>query len=258
VIHLDTESDVWQARSSLVMTDTSGADIAMPDDVRAYLVVGVPHAAPRPMKRQVTQLPSNPLGYGAFMRSLLMALVAWVEHDTPPPATRFPSRAAGTLVSLAEAAAQFPKLPTVNLPTVLNELRLKDHAVEPPVEGAAYPVFVPSVDTDGNAIGGIRHPLLDAPLATHTGWAVRVAGHAEGELFTINGSMVHFAATESERRHNGDPRPSIAERYGCRDAWVDRLSTATAQLVADRLLLQEDADRLISAARESWDVFEVL
>jgi hypothetical protein len=31
VLHLDTESDLWQARSSLVVTDTSGADIAMPD-----------------------------------------------------------------------------------------------------------------------------------------------------------------------------------------------------------------------------------
>jgi len=34
VLHLDTESDFWQARSSLVVTDTSGAEIAMPDVVR--------------------------------------------------------------------------------------------------------------------------------------------------------------------------------------------------------------------------------
>ena len=67
-MHLDTESDAWQARSSLVVTDTSGADIAMPEDVRVYLVSGVQHAAPRPMARQVTQLPGNLLGYGAFMR----------------------------------------------------------------------------------------------------------------------------------------------------------------------------------------------
>jgi hypothetical protein len=31
VLHLDTESDFWQSRSSLVATDTSGGDIAMPD-----------------------------------------------------------------------------------------------------------------------------------------------------------------------------------------------------------------------------------
>jgi len=37
VLHLDTESDLWQARSSLVVTDTSGADIAM--------LVGLPVSA---------------------------------------------------------------------------------------------------------------------------------------------------------------------------------------------------------------------
>jgi hypothetical protein len=40
VLHLDTESDFWQARSSLVVTDTSGADIAIPEEVRVYTVSG--------------------------------------------------------------------------------------------------------------------------------------------------------------------------------------------------------------------------
>jgi len=258
VMHLDTESDAWQARSSLVVTDTGGADIAMPEDVRVYLVSGVQHAAPRPMARQVTQLPGSLLGYGAFMRSLLIALVEWVEHGVPPPASRFPACATGTMAPLAAVRAGFPVLPDVNFPTVLNELRLRDHSVEPPIEGTAYPVLVPSVDADGNAIGGIRHPLLDAPLATHTGWALRGPGHAEGDLFTVNGSQIPFAATEAERRRTGDPRLSIEARYGSREAWAEKLAAATARLVADRLLLQEDADRLVSAARESWDVFQVL
>jgi Alpha/beta hydrolase domain len=258
LMHLDTESDVWQARSSLVVTDTGGNDIAMPEDVRVYLASGVQHAAPRPMAKQIAQLPGNPLGYGAFMRSLLIALIEWAEHGVAPPASRFPSHAGRTLVPLAEARIGFPALPGVTFPEVLNELRLRDHSVEPPVESTAYPVFVPSVDADGNAVGGIRHPLLDAPLATHTGWALRGTGFAEGDLFTVNGSMIPFAATELERRSAGDPRPSIAARYGSREAWVARLREATARLVADRLLLQEDADRLMSAARESWDVLQVL
>src|SRR5262249_41267761 len=44
VLHLDTESDLWQARSSLVVMDANGADIALPDEVRVYTVSGVPHA----------------------------------------------------------------------------------------------------------------------------------------------------------------------------------------------------------------------
>jgi hypothetical protein len=242
----------------LVATDTNGDDIVMPEEVRIYTVTGVPHAPFRPLTKPAMQLPGNPLGYGAFMRALLVALADWVERGTPPPDSRFPSRAAGTLVPLHEARERFPSLPRVNFPTLLNELRLRDHSVEPPVESRGYPVFVQSTDTDGNALGGIRHPLLDAPLATHAGWSLRAAGFAEGELFTVQGSMIPFAATEAERQRNGDPRPSIEARYASRQAWAKQLAAATERLVAERLLLREDADRLIAAAHESWDVYRVL
>jgi Alpha/beta hydrolase domain len=258
VMHLDTESDVWQARASLVATDTSGADITMPDEVRIYSVTGVPHAPFRPLTKPVMQLPGNPLGYGAFMRALLVALTEWAVHGTSPPASRFPSRGAGTLVALAEAREQFPRLAGVNFPTVLNELRLRDHSVEPPLETETYLVFVQPADADGNALGGLRHPLLDAPLATHVGWSLRAAGFGEGDLFTIQGSIIAFAATEAERQRNGDPRPSLEARYASRDAWAAKLADAANRLVADRLLLREDADRLIATARESWDVYHAL
>ena len=99
------------------------------------------------------------------MRALLVALVDWVESDILPPDSRFPSRADGTLAPLAEAHETFPRLPQVNFPKVLNELRLRDHSVEPPIESTPYPVFVQSTDADGNALGGIRHPLITAPCA---------------------------------------------------------------------------------------------
>ncbi len=258
VLHLDTESDFWQARSSLVATDTSGADIVMPDEVRVYSVSGVPHAPFRPLTKPVTQLPGNRLGYGAFMRAPLAALFEWVESGIAPPDSRFPSRAAGTLVPPAEAHETFPRLPQLKFPTVLNELRLRDHSVEPPIESTAYPVFVQSTDADGNALDGIRHPLITVPLATHVGWSLRASGYGEGELFTIQGSMVPFAETEAERRRTDDPRPSLEMRYASRDAWAARVADAVHRLVAERLLLTEDGDRLIAAARESWDVYQAL
>ena len=119
-------------------------------------------------------------------------------------------------------------------------------------------MFVQSTDADGNALGGIRHPLLTAPLATHVGWSLRATGYGAGDLFTIQGSMIPFAATEAERQRAGDPRPSLEARYASRDAWAARLAEATDRLVAERLLLAEDGDRLVAAAREMWDVFEAL
>jgi len=258
VLHLDTESDFWQARSSLIVTDANGADIAMPEEVRIYTVSGVPHAGFRPLAKPVMQLPGNRLGYGAFMRALLVALFEWVEHGTAPPDSRFPSRAAGTLVPIAEARRTFPRLPEVKFPSVLNELRLRDHSVEPPSESTAYPVFVQATDADGNALGGIRHPLLAAPLATHVGWSLRASGYGEGELFTVQGSMIPFAQTEAERERASDPRPSLEARYTSRDAWAARLAEAVHRLVAERLLLAEDGDRVVAAAHESWDVYREL
>ena len=230
----------------------------MPYEVRVYTMSGVPHAAFRPLAKPVMQLPGNRLGYGAFMRALLVALVEWVEYGIVPPDSRFPTRAAGTLVPLEEARGTFPKLPGVNFPTVLNELRLRDHSVEPPTEGTPYPVFVQSTDADGNALRSIRHPLLAAPLATHAGWSLRANSYAEGELFTIQGSMIPFAETEDERQRAGDPRPSLEMRYASRDAWATRLAEAVDRLVAERLLLAEDGDRLVTAARVSWDVYQAL
>jgi hypothetical protein len=258
IIHLDTDSDLWAGRASLVVTDTKGADVAMPDNVRVFLATGIQHAVFRPVAQQVTQLPGNPLGYSSYMRALLIALTNWVEHGVAPPASQFPSRSAGTLVSREQAQAAFPAIRDVNFPDVINEVHLRDHSVEPPRKGAAYPVLVCDVDSDGNGVGGLRHPLLSAPLGTHTGWALRGPGYAEGDLYTVQGSYAPFAESEGERVRNDDPRPSIAARYGSREAWADAVAAASEQLVNARVLLREDADRLISAARESWDAFAAL
>ena len=47
-------------------------------------------------------------------------------------------------------------------------------------------------------------------------------------------------------------------RYTSRDAWTARLVDALDRLVAERLLLVEDGDRLIAAAHETWDVYQAL
>ena len=128
-----------------------------------------------------------------------------MENGIALPDSRFPSRTAGTPVPLAAVREAFPKLLNVNFPTVLNELRLRDHSVEPPSESTAYPVFVQSTNADGNALGGIRYPLLEAPLAAHVGWSLRASGYGEGELFTIQGSMIALAQTKAEMLRADDP-----------------------------------------------------
>ena len=52
----------------------------------------------------------------------------------------------------------------------------------------------------------------------------------------------------AEREAAGDSRPSLQERYGDRDGYVARVRRAAQESVAARLLLPEDAERLVATA----------
>jgi hypothetical protein len=106
------------------------------------------------------------------------------------------------------------------------------------------------VDADGNPIAGIRYPDVEVPLGTYNGWSLRKKGFAEGDQFWNTGSFVPFARTRAEREANGDPRPSIEERYPSHELYIDAVRQVCERLVSQRLLLQEDADRFIKGARE--------
>ena len=60
-----------------------------------------------------------------------------------------------------------------------------------------------------------------------------------------------FARTRAEREAAADPRPSLQERYGDHAGYVAQFETYTASLVRERLLLEEDAERLIERARSA-------
>jgi hypothetical protein len=192
--------------------------------------------------------PSNPLYAGPPLRALMVALDGWISKGTQPPTSRYPSRTDGTLAEPNQTAVGYPKIPGVSYPARINQAALLDESVMPPVRVKAYPAFVPKTDADGRDIAGLRLPTLEAPIATHMGWNYRKAGYGEGELCDNTGSMIPFAKTREERAASGDPRLSLAERYpqpGDRAAAVER---AANKLVADRLLLEEDAKAYVKAA----------
>ena len=71
-----------------------------------------------------------------------------------------------------------------------------------------------------------------------------------GELADRDGSLIPFARTKEERDASGDPRSSLEERYGSREAYAAKVEAAAAALVAQRLLLPTDATAYVSAARD--------
>ena len=141
-----------------------------------------------------------------------------------------------------------PRVPGFAVPRGDNPVLPPVDWVDPPEASppAPYTTFVSAVDSDGNEIAGIRLPQIAVPLGTFTGWNVYKT--QADELADRDGSFVAFARTKAEREAAGDPRPSLQERYGTKAHYIDQVRQAAAALVAERLLLQDDADRLIAIA----------
>jgi hypothetical protein len=188
-----------------------------------------------------------------YFRALITALDAWSTKGTPPPDSRYPSVADGTLVPPNAPKAQYPKIPGHRYNGLVNELRLVDYSVQPPKEGAKYPVFVAAKDADGNNAVGLRHPFVEVPIATYAGWGLRREGFAKDELAGLEGTYLAFTKTRAERMSSGDARPSLEERYGDQKTWVAAVRKAADAQVKLRILLQEDADRIVDeATRMPW------
>ena len=248
IIKSDSELEFYQQRASLVVTDTEGNALAMPDNIRLFLLSNLQHyslANAKPEMVKVCAFPTNPLNAGPPVRALLVALDDWISKGTLPPASRYPSRSDGTLVPPTADDVGFPHIPgfaytsRMARPTVIKSDEM------PPAKGAAYPVFVPKTDADGRDVAGLHLPTLEAPAATYTGWNLRKPGFGEGELCDNNGSMIPFAATREERQKNHDPRLSMAERYPNDGDRAAAIAKAAQQLVKDRLLLEEDTKLFI-------------
>jgi feruloyl esterase len=93
--------------------------------------------------------------------------------------------------------------------------------------------------------------LLQAPLGTYLGWNVYRSGFFAGQGCGFQGGWIPFAKTTAERLANRDPRPSLQERYGTLDNYVDIVKRAAAAAVRDRFLVPEDAERVVREAATS-------
>ena len=264
VMHTQSASEYWQRRGSLAHTDTQGNDLEEPDNVRLYLWSSSQHQA-NPVDatpvRGICQNLNNNVNTAMIFRALLDAMDDWVTNGTLPPDSRIPTRKDATIATYDEWRAQFPAIPGQMVTTGPAGLPLIDHGPDldrgiltnhPPniVDAKGYTIQIPAVDADGNDVAGIRAPMVQAPLGTYTGWNTRGQGYGTGANYEFSGSYIPFMDSAEERDFISDPRPSILERYTTLNDYLKAIEAAAKQLVADRLMLEEDIERTMDCAAD--------
>jgi hypothetical protein len=260
---------------------TADADVPLPDNVRRYYIPSTQHGGgpggfetkplPPPACPGIGygkgELPANPVPHTETRNAIRAHFRDWVMKGTRPPASVYPKLADGTLVDPTQKAMGFPSIPGLpkGAPTgFVNPLLDYDFGPEfnaeditgvvtkvPPAIKRVIAMKVPKVDSDGNELGGVPVVLRDAPLGTYLGWNVTEAGFHAGQLCNYAGGMILFAKTKAERMANEDPRPSLEERYGTHEGYVEAVKKAAAHAEETGFLLHADAEKLIAEAEKS-------
>ncbi len=265
IMHMASSADYWHHRASLVDTDEGGRlDLTSPANVRSYLFSSLEHSSPGTStfgigNRQCQQL-TNPVTAHILVRPLLLALDQWVRNGSEPPVNRIPRVDEGTLVAPDQASTGFPKIPGVTYnglhngsgqrdfgPRVVNNSGVVDNFI--PRVLSTHRILVPKVDAIGNDVAGIRHPFVEAPVATLTGWNLRRAEFTDGDSCDDRGMLIPLARTRDDRLKAGDPRPSFEELYGDHAGYVQAVTKAAQKLKTERLMLDEDVDAIVQQAR---------
>jgi hypothetical protein len=261
-VEIYSSNEYWVKAASLLHTTPDGtADLPDSPFARNYLISSMQHGTGNAANRGNCQQFQNPLSSAPVQRALFVALDEWSTKGTPPPPSRVPRLADGTLVSpLPQSGLGFPSIPGVTYTALKTTRYLLDYGpdfyatgiatINPPVitppyednplNGPIYPSFIPKTDSDGNDIAGVRLPDVTVPLATYTGWALR-SGVWANDGCEAAGQYIPFARTEAARADSGDPRPSLEERYPSFAAYYSRVIRAVDEMVRERLLLCEDA-----------------
>jgi hypothetical protein len=266
LIHTHTSTEYWQRHQSLAHTDTRGRDVALPQNVRMYHWASSAHVADPRMESPAQGLNRHPINVvrtSFLFRVLFDHLVAWIDGEAEPPASRIPKVSDGTLVDHRSFAAGFPPIPGVIPPRGPSALPLWDFGPDaergmlsrlPPgvIDPEGYPILVPSVDADGLEVAGIRVPMVVAPLGTYAGWNIRRRGHGFGAMHRLSGATLTFPETHEDAAMTGDPRIPISMRYRDAAAYQAAIQAAAEELAELGFMLDEDVARAIAAA-EAWD-----
>jgi hypothetical protein len=244
IFYTNTEYEYWSRGESLAHTTPDGkADAEIPPTSRIYFIPGLAHiGGPWPPERGTPdELRGvnlrNPNTYWNVTDALFDAMDAWVRRGIEPPPSQYPKISDGTLVPGGLVMKAYsPYVIDFGPDFARGILR------EPPRILGTYPALVPDTDADGNALGGVRHPFVDAPTATYTGWNPRDAAIGFGGVrASFIGSYLPW------------PKEKLLGRYANRTQYLGRFTEAAMKMIDARFLNPEDLPDLLREGLARWD-----
>ena len=275
VFYTNTSAEYHRGDASLIHTDPDGTtDIEHSPKVRIYHFTGTEHGTGTWPPTDTsdsgegisrTQNIRSVIDYAPLLRACLENLDRWIAEGVEPPPSKHPRIDDGTAVPTRKLRDTYDAIPGSNYPRRHPLPHRRDYALRddveqvtklPPDMGKVFGSLVPDVDSDGNETAGITLPEIAVPLAAHTGWSLRhpdIGGDTQPLMFA--GGTIPFAPDEEARKADGDPRPSIAERYPSKDDYLARVRDAAAELVKERYLLEQDIPVCLQQAAKYWDHF---
>jgi hypothetical protein len=214
IIMINSTTDYFSLRASLARTGAEGTtELPFPDNVRVYDIAGASHVVLREVS---CELPPARLDWSPVSRATLLRLDDWVANGTEPPKSRLmPLEAANGDPTVLRAPAHLPR------------------AI----------IEIPKRDADGNVVGGVRLPEMEAPLGVHARQNPPLSF-----LCMLAGAYVAFPRTQADAEAAHDAHRPVLERYATRNAYVDRIRNAARGLEQDGFLLPDDAAIIIESA----------
>lgn len=217
MIMINSTTDYFSLRASLSRTGAEGtAEQPFPDNVRVYDIAGASHAV---LTKVNCQLPPAKLDWSPVSRATLLHLLDWAAKGAEPPKTR--------LMPLEQAGED---------PTVLPAPKHLPKAI----------IEIPKRDEDGNVVGGVRLPDVQAPLGVHARQNSPLSFQC-----MLAAAYVAFPRTQADADAAHDAHRPVLERYKTRNDYVNRIRIAARELERDGFLLPEDAAIITQSAAEN-------
>lgn len=255
VFYTNTGYEYW-GRAAALIHSYNGEDLQPLETERIYHLASAQHFVERQSNLKAIQgkpgyFQGNSLNLLVNLRALLGELKNWVVDGKQPPDSQFPRFSDKTLVSFGD----------YTLPNILNSLSkpLSPHTayiydygeqwpqgiigLNPPRILATIVPPVPAIDSNGNEISGVRHPLLIEPLASFLPWVLRHnAEFSTQEMMDFRGSIKLFS------------KQVVLDKYSNWQNYSKALDSAIDQAVLQRFMLEEDRQSVHEQGKWLWEL----